>query len=293
VTDRPQLNEEDESFCGWEALKEQILGDGELMPEDHITIGPVLREAEGRELSGLLDALVIHFRKVWRTCLALRPRLEDVALKDPFTIEEYLPFVIEAQGLLETWFRVFKCLREAETWFYRTFGPVRDSVLLDDIANSLNELHGAIDSMRSQPLDWDCLDADEEYTQEALTHLHEIARSLEEGACVSGYRREDEVGAEAQSRGTKPLVSAGEAPSAREPRGEEGAQVEAVLKRRKVGRKKLPAKEEQRRRGILGRWEQASGAGISRKRFCDDERITVKDLENYQRWAQQRDNRRQ
>ncbi len=61
----------------------------------------------------------------------------------------------------------------------------------------------------------------------------------------------------------------------------------------KPGRKKLTAKEEQRRRDILERWERASSAGVSRERFCDDENITVKDLENFQRFFKQRENRRQ
>jgi len=59
---------------------------------------------------------------------------------------------------------------------------------------------------------------------------------------------------------------------------------------RSPGRKRLSAKEEQRRVGILDRWERASGQ-CSRKQFCDDEGITIKQLENCQRWKQQRENR--
>ena len=62
--------------------------------------------------------------------------------------------------------------------------------------------------------------------------------------------------------------------------------------RRKKGRKKLPPKEEKRRLGILARWKRASGT-IPRRAFCDDEGIELKDLENFQRWAQQRENRGQ
>jgi hypothetical protein len=58
----------------------------------------------------------------------------------------------------------------------------------------------------------------------------------------------------------------------------------------KRGRKKLPPKEERRRLAILERWERASGE-CSRKDFCADEGITVKQLENFQRWKQQRENR--
>ncbi len=60
--------------------------------------------------------------------------------------------------------------------------------------------------------------------------------------------------------------------------------------RRKPGRKKLPPKEERRRLAILERWERASGE-CSRKDFCADEGIMVKQLENFQRWKQQRENR--
>lgn len=61
-------------------------------------------------------------------------------------------------------------------------------------------------------------------------------------------------------------------------------------KGRRKGRKKLPPKEERRRLAILERWERASGE-CSRKDFCADEGITVKQLENFQRWKQQRENR--
>jgi hypothetical protein len=61
-------------------------------------------------------------------------------------------------------------------------------------------------------------------------------------------------------------------------------------KGRRKGRKKLPPKEERRRRAILERWERASGE-CSRKDFCADEGITVKQLENFQRWKKQRENR--
>ncbi len=57
------------------------------------------------------------------------------------------------------------------------------------------------------------------------------------------------------------------------------------------GRKKLSAKEEKRRRRILERWERASESNISRADFCEGEEISVKDLENFQRWQQQRENR--
>jgi hypothetical protein len=64
----------------------------------------------------------------------------------------------------------------------------------------------------------------------------------------------------------------------------------ADKKGRRKGRKKLPPKEERRRLAILERWERASGE-CSRNDFCDTEGITVKQLENFQRWKQQRENR--
>lgn len=68
---------------------------------------------------------------------------------------------------------------------------------------------------------------------------------------------------------------------------------EAPPKARRRGRKKVSEDEEERRRDILKQWEQAREAGVSRKDFCDDSKITTNDLENYQRWAQQRENRGQ
>ena len=106
-------------------------------------------------------------------------------------------------------------------------------------------------------------------------------------------------------RAVAPTVSQGgqQVPSFDEPGGAASAQDTTgstdsrpqtqAPKRRKRGRKRLPPKDEQRRRGVLDRWERASSAGISRKKFCDDEGITMKRLENFQRWAQQRENRGQ
>ena len=59
------------------------------------------------------------------------------------------------------------------------------------------------------------------------------------------------------------------------------------------GRKELPAKKSKRRMGILERWDRAGGAGISRKQFCDDEDITIRELQKYQDWLRQRENREQ
>jgi hypothetical protein len=59
------------------------------------------------------------------------------------------------------------------------------------------------------------------------------------------------------------------------------------------GRKKLRKKEEAKRLRILKLWSQASEAGISRKQFCGDKDIdiTEKELERYQAWKRQRNNR--
>ena len=56
------------------------------------------------------------------------------------------------------------------------------------------------------------------------------------------------------------------------------------------GRKKLDAKESQRRLTILGAWDRAKSAGITREQFCRDQNppITVDTLEKYQRWASMR-----
>jgi hypothetical protein len=62
-------------------------------------------------------------------------------------------------------------------------------------------------------------------------------------------------------------------------------------KGRRKGRKRLPPKDERKRLETLAAWQRARDAGVSRRDFCDDVGITVKQLENFQRWKQQRENR--
>lgn len=61
-------------------------------------------------------------------------------------------------------------------------------------------------------------------------------------------------------------------------------------KGRKPGRNKISGKNEKKRYEILQEWESVKG-NRSRKDFCVDKGITVKQLENFQRWKQQRENR--
>jgi len=62
--------------------------------------------------------------------------------------------------------------------------------------------------------------------------------------------------------------------------------------KRKSGRKRVSRQEEDRRYGILERWARAQEGGVSRRQFCTDEGITVKELEKIKAWARQRENRR-
>jgi hypothetical protein len=59
------------------------------------------------------------------------------------------------------------------------------------------------------------------------------------------------------------------------------------------GRKKLSPKESQLRQEILGRWERAGQARVTREQFCKDEEITSRELQIFQDWARQRENRSQ
>lgn len=59
------------------------------------------------------------------------------------------------------------------------------------------------------------------------------------------------------------------------------------------GRKKLSPKESKRRQETLKSWQQASEAGVTREQFCDDKGITSKELQNFQDWQRQRENRQQ
>jgi hypothetical protein len=72
---------------------------------------------------------------------------------------------------------------------------------------------------------------------------------------------------------------------------QEDAKAKPAAKAGQRGRPKLPPEEERRRLEILAGWEKARDAGVSRKDFCADERITVKQLENFHRWKLQRENR--
>ncbi len=64
-------------------------------------------------------------------------------------------------------------------------------------------------------------------------------------------------------------------------------------RRRKPGRPRVSPEKEKLRLTILERWERARDAKTSRDLFCKDWDITVKQLENYQRWRRQRETRKQ
>jgi hypothetical protein len=80
------------------------------------------------------------------------------------------------------------------------------------------------------------------------------------------------------------------APPQRSPQGQQSSPKKPAGRR---GRKTLPAKESKRRTKILERWDRASGAGISRKEFCDDAGITIRMLQKYQDWLRMREHRKQ
>ncbi len=61
----------------------------------------------------------------------------------------------------------------------------------------------------------------------------------------------------------------------------------------KPGRKKLSGTRVNRRREILDRWKTAREAGLSRKKFCENEGITEEDVEKYQQFFIKRERRKQ
>ena len=68
---------------------------------------------------------------------------------------------------------------------------------------------------------------------------------------------------------------------------------DTMTERGKRGRKKLSINERKKRLSVLGKWDRAREAEISRDRFCTDNRISIKELENYQDWNRQCKNRGQ
>lgn len=179
-------NEGEERFETWASLKQRLFDDDELAAEDGIVLGPVLREASGREVASRLDALVRHFRSVWRACLDARPASDREQERDDS--DGLMDVCLQARQLVHTWFAAFNCLREAERWFYKEYGPQKDTELLDELAGSLFELYLNLETMYTCPIDWeDVADIDENgYTAEALAHLHTSAREFEEKAGVVG-----------------------------------------------------------------------------------------------------------
>jgi hypothetical protein len=68
--------------------------------------------------------------------------------------------------------------------------------------------------------------------------------------------------------------------------------VQTKRKRRRPGKPPITGEEEACRYKILDDWDRAKGAGVMRKEFCEDEGITTKELENIQRWANAREDRK-
>jgi dihydropteroate synthase len=56
----------------------------------------------------------------------------------------------------------------------------------------------------------------------------------------------------------------------------------------KRGRPEASERQADKQMALLARWTRAKEAGVTRKRFCADEGIEVKELERIQDWARQR-----
>lgn len=237
-------------MCGWYELKNRLLSDHELSPEDWVSLRAADRKADGAELASRLDALVNRFRKVQSAFMKARPEARYEAAW--CGCEDHRDLLQQARTLLVTWCDVFDCVREAEPWFYETYGPGEDTKRLNLLAEPLDVLYFAIEQLRAWPTQWESLDDLKDEIDESLKKLHRQARELQ-----------------------SPKASGGSKSG----------------KARRPGRKPLPESECNRRYEILRNWKRAGEAGIARKDFCAEQGITVKDLENYQRWADQRNNR--
>ncbi len=159
----------------WEGLKKQIFNDDELDAEDGVFLGPVIRQSDGHELASQLDSLVSHFRKVWGAFSAIAHKDRDSS--EFYKSNKHIECREQVETLFRSWFRVFDCMREAESWFYKTFGPGADNETMDAIAEPLDSLYYGIDAMRS--IEWGYLDDEGGAIQEALEELHGLARKIE------------------------------------------------------------------------------------------------------------------
>jgi hypothetical protein len=65
----------------------------------------------------------------------------------------------------------------------------------------------------------------------------------------------------------------------------------AISHSSKRGRPEASERQADKQMALLARWTRAKEAGVTRKRFCADEGIEVKELERIQDWARQRKNR--
>ncbi len=100
----------------------------------------------GQHLTSRLHRLVRNFRDVWQSfCAVWRGADENLNLTHSDTGLELLQ---RAHQLVRMWFDVFDCLRAAEGWLYREYGPQEDTELLDELAASLEMVYEGIDCMR-------------------------------------------------------------------------------------------------------------------------------------------------
>jgi hypothetical protein len=121
---------------GWECLKEWA------EEERRHGGGPpfrVLREADGKEVASILDALVVQARDAWSTCQPLCAVPPDEVFSDELA-NTLGKCTSSTDAFLAIWWRAFECLLEAERWFYKEYGPGADAKIMDRIADAMMDL---------------------------------------------------------------------------------------------------------------------------------------------------------
>lgn len=127
----------------WFDLKEGVEEDA---AHNGAPLGPALREADGREVAGHLDALALQLRTLWNTYGQLMDLPLDASRRpqeDPDD-DDNVAITRFRYACMSTWHRVFEVILESEKWFFREVGPPQDQQALDRIADAMETAWGLL-----------------------------------------------------------------------------------------------------------------------------------------------------
>ena len=137
--------QQDDERTGWEDFKEVVV---DLASDDCVEFGPVVSCEEPRELPQLLDQLVAKCRSSLNAFRRLP--LAETKNEGFHSSRAYFDLIEPVRReLYPLFYRAFHCVREAEAWTYRQFGPGNDTRYLDKLGDSLSAVFYTRDIVRS------------------------------------------------------------------------------------------------------------------------------------------------